>query len=355
MADTATEPTGTWPPLWSWVARHRKPVLVIAGLLVVALTGTLVAVSVFTPGPKDVVQDYLDAIRAGDTEAALAIAGEPDDDTRLAFLSADALADDWSVDAIAERHRREDEADVDVTINAGNTSRQGRFHLVNGDDGWTMEAPFVKVDLDAGALDVVELGKARQQAERNDSGTVQLLLFPGVYELYPGFANRVTFEPSVLIATPRESEDSTLRLTTRRTLTDAGADAAQKAVDARIDDCAKQTVIEPPGCPFSGEEASVVRQQSDVADIAWTVVAHPEAHVVTGRTGDLELVVRKPGTVRLTGSGVPDEPAGAPRTAFTLTCEFGLDNLTVAVTPDGIVAESFTSDQYAAALATECF
>jgi len=353
--ESGNKPPESWPPLWLWVARHRKPVLVVVGLVVVALAGTLVAVSVFTPGPKDVVQDYLDAIRAGDTEAALAIAGEPEDDTRLAFLSADALADDWSVDAVVERHRRDDEVDVDVTISAGDTSRQGRFHLVEEDDGWTIESPFVKVDLAGSDLEFVELGKVRQPAERDQANTVQLLLFPGVYELYPSFADRVTFEPSVLIATPRESVDDTLRLTTSYTLTDAGADAAQKALDARIDECAKKTELDPQGCPFSGEEDSAVERLTDVSAVAWTVVTHPVAHFVAANSGGVAVVVRKPGTVRLTGSGVPYEPEGAARTPFTLTCEFGLDNLSVAVTGDGIVAETFTKNRYAAALATECF
>ena len=131
------------------LARHAVPVVV--------------AVS-SSSGPTAVVRDYLDAIRAGDTQAALEIAGEPKPEGRLEFLSADALADDWTVDAIVERHRTDDEVDVDVTISTEHDSEQGRFHLVDDDDGWTIEAPFVAVDLVAGDLDVVELGGVRTRA-----------------------------------------------------------------------------------------------------------------------------------------------------------------------------------------------
>jgi hypothetical protein len=347
---------GTVPPWWGWVGRHRKPVVLVAGLLVVGLVATLVAVAVFTPGPKDVVRDYLDAIRSGDTGAALAIAGEPDEAGRLEFLSADALADDWSVDAVVERHRRDADADVDVTFSAGKTSQQGRFHLVNGDDGWTIEEPFVRVDLTAGGLDVVELGGVRRSAQRDTAtGAVPVLLFPGVYELYPGFAERLAFEPSVLVATPQETKDATLRFTADYTLTDAGTAAAQEAVDARIDECAAKTEIGPAGCPFDAQENRVIRRLDDLADVAWTVVTHPEAHVVARNTGELLFVVRKPGTARITGSGVPAEPAGAPRTTFALTCEFGLDNLTIDMTADGFTVRGATRDEYRAAVNTRCF
>lgn len=362
MADAQEQPTpketATIPPWWDWVARHRKPVALVAGLAVVALVATLVTIATLTPGPKDVVQDYLDAIHAGDTQAALEIAGEPGDDrTRLRFLSPEALADGWSVDAVVERHRRDNEADVDVTLSAGETSAQGRFHLVDGDDGWTIESPFVRIDLTVPNLEAVELGGMRhpvRQAE-NQPATAQLLLFPGVYELYPSLADQVTFDPPVLIATPQLSMDYAVQLTADYTLTDDGVDATQEAVEARVRDCATKREISPAGCPFSGEEAPAVREFEDVTDVTWKVVTYPEAQVVRSNVGGPALVVRKPGTVKLTGSGIPWEPDGAARTTFAQTCEFGVDNLTVAVTVDDITVNGLTGNRYSAAQATQCF
>lgn len=243
-------------------------------------------------------------------------------------------------------------------ISTGDTSEQGRFHLVRDDDGWTIEAPFVQIDLVAGNLDVVELGGMRRKVERTAVGpdaSVPLLVFPGVYELYPSLADRITFDPTVLIATSRESKDMTLRYTTGHTLTDTGTDAAQHAINAHIDNCATRTEIAPAGCPFNAEESRMVRGLTGLSDIVWTVVTHPEAHVVAGNDGDLTLVVRKPGTIRLTGSGVPEEPEGSPRTTSTATCEVGLANLTVAMTMDGFTAGGVTDDRYSGALETLCF
>ena len=67
-------------------------------------------------------------------------------------------------------------------------------------------------------------------------------------------------------------------------------------------------------------------------------MTHPEAHFARSNNGDLDVVVRKPGMIRLTGTGAPEDPEGSPRTTFTAECEFGLDNLTVAITMDGFTA-----------------
>jgi hypothetical protein len=360
VIDTAENRAGgTTPSWWEWVRRHRRPVMVVAGLVVVALVATLVLVVFLTPGPKDVVQDYLDAIRAGDTEAALAIAGEPADDERLEFLSAEALADDWTVDAVVERHRSDDETDIDVTISAGGISQQGRFSMVHGDDGWTMESPFVRVDLAAGNLTTVELGseqRIKENAAAQPTGIVQLLVFPGVYKLYPSLAKQLTFEPSVLIAAPQENEEATVRVTAGYTLTGAGADAAQQALNAHIDGCAKKTDIEPAGCPFNAENSDAVQGLDHFDDIVWTIVTHPEAHFAMGNGGGLTAVVRKPGTVRVTGSAVPEEPEDSPRTTFTLTCEFGLTGMTIDMDMEGFTAGGDVQLSHAtAALATVCF
>lgn len=356
--DEAGAAGGTTPSWWEWVRRHRRPVRLVAGLVVVGLAATLVLVVSLTPGPKDVVQDYLDAIRAGDTETALEIAGEPEDDERLTFLTEEALADDWTVDAVVERHRRDDEADVDITISVGDSSEQGRFHMVRGDDGWRMESPFVKVDLMAVNWISAELGDTSYILERAtdmQSGVLPLLVFPGVYELYPSLAKWVTFERPMLIATPQGSEEATLRFTTDYTLTDAGADAAQQAVNRYIDVCATKEDIAPNGCPFNAEDSDAVKDL-DVPgdDITWTIVSYPEAQFRAGADGGLAGDLRKPGTVKLTGTGFPEEPNDSTRTAFATTCEFGLSGLTIEMERDGFIV-GHNPHNSSAELATVCF
>lgn len=348
-------PTGTTPAWWSWVARHRKAVALVAGLVVVAVVATVVTVSVAADGPRDVVQSYMDAIHSGDVDAALAIAGKPEDDGRLAFLSADALADDWSVGAVVERHRRDDEADVDVTIVAGENTQQGRFHVVKGDDGWTIEAPFVDVELQVSGVSTVELGDVVRAADAAEPGTtIPLRVFPGVYDLYPSLAEQVTFEPGVLVAAPVPSPDRKLRFAAEYTFTSEGAAFANGAIARRVTECESATTIDPDGCPFSGEDERALFSYRDVTDVSWAVTRMPDARFVPG-IGGPRMVLREPGVVTLSGSGFPYEPDGAEAEPFSVTCEFGVDNLAVAVTRSGLAVNGAVGRPYAAAEATHCF
>lgn len=347
--------TGTTPAWWDWVSRRRKPVALVAGLVVVAVVATIVTVVVTTAGPKDVVQSYMDAIHAGDVDAALAIAGEPEDDGRLAFLSADALADDWSVGAIVERHRRDDEADVDVTIIAGDTAQQGRFHVVKGDDGWAIEAPFVDVELQVAGVSTVELGDVEQAVDAVEAGSaVPLRVFPGVYDLYPGLAKQVSFDPGVLIAAPMPSADQKLRFAAGYTLTRDGEAFANGAIAKRVTECETATTISPDGCPFSGEDERALFGFSSVKNVSWAVTRMPDAGFVQD-VGGLRMVLREPGLVTLAGSGYPYDSDGDEAQSFTVTCEFGVDNLAVAVTKDGLAVNGAVGRPYAAVEATHCF
>jgi hypothetical protein len=346
---------GTTPAWWAWVSKRRKPVALVAGLVVVAVVATIVTVSVTTAGPRDVVQSYMDAIHAGDVDAALEIAGEPEDDGRLAFFSADALADDWSVGAIVERHRREDEADVDVTIIAGESTQQGRFHVVKGDDGWAIEAPFVDVELQVAGVSTVELGGVEQAADGTEPGsTIPLRVFPGVYDLYPSLAKQVSFDPGVLIAAPVPSADQKLRFSVEYTLTEDGAAFANGAIARQVTECATRTTISPDGCPFSGEDERALFSFSSVRNVSWAVTRMPDAEFVPDVTG-LRMVVREPGLVTLSGSGFSYESDSGEAQPFTVTCEFGVDNMAVAVTKDGLSVHGAVGRPYSAVEATHCF
>lgn len=347
----------TTPAWWSWVGRHRKRVGIVAALVVLAVAATVVTVSVVTPGPEDVVQSYMDALRAGDTQAALDIVGEPEDDERLRILSGDALADDWTVTSVVTRHRRDEDADVDVTIASGGTSEQGRFHLVKGDDGWRIESPFVEVDLMVGGLDTIELGGVRDKVPGDGArGTaVPLLLFPGVYDLYPSLREHVTFDPGVLVAAPQETTGRPTRLTVGYSLTDEGAAAAGKAIAARVAECESVPGLTPDGCPFNAENDPVVNGFSDVVGVTWAVKSVPEARFVPAADGTVRLVLHTPGTVTLTGKGIPYEPEDAAPVPFTATCEFGVDNLAVELTMAGVTVHGAVGRSYAAADTTNCF
>ncbi|MFI7673382.1 hypothetical protein [Actinophytocola sp. NPDC049390] len=353
-SDTPSGVGATTPAWWSWVGRHRKPVGIVAALVVLAVVATVVTVSVVTPGPTDVVQSYMDALQAGDTETALDIVGEPEDDDHVRILAEEALADDWTVTSVVERHRRGEEADVDVTITSGDTSEQGRFHLVEDDDGWTIESPFVRVDLVVSGLDTIELGGVREPV-RGEGAAMSLLLFPGAYDLYPSLGEHVTFDPGVLVAAPQTPAGQTTRFAVRYTLTDKGTAVADEAITDRVEACESMPGLTPDGCPFNVGDDRAFYEFSDVVGVKRSVTSMPKARFVPAPDGTPRLVLRTPGTVTITGSGIPYEPEGAEPEPFTVTCEFGIDSLAVPVTFDGVTMTSAATRPYGVGATPVCF
>ncbi len=356
-SDSSPTYRATTPVWWEWVGRHRKQVGIVAALVVLAVVATVVTVSVVTPGPKDVVQSYMDALQEGDTQAALDIVGKPKDDFRLRFLSADALADDWTVTSVVELHRRDDEADVDVTIASGDISEQGRFHVVKGEDGWRIEAPFVWVDLVVRGIDTIELGRAREAVpgDTREGRPVSLLLFPGAYDLYPSLADHVTFDPGVLIAAPQPSVDQPTRLTVGYTVTEKGTAAANEVLADRVEECAATPDRASLGCPFDKWKDRVLLGYSDAVDVTWAVTSPPKARFVPTSGGGQEIVVHTPGRATVTGKGIPYEPEGAAPEPFTVTCEFGVGGMAVAVDVDAETVFSVVDRPYAVDDETICF
>jgi hypothetical protein len=314
---------GTRPVWWEWFGRHRLALLIGAGVLTVALVATFVGIAISAPGPEDVVEDYLDALQAGDTDAALEIVGKPKVGNRLDFVTTDAMADGWTVDSVVVHNlrdnSREDEADVDVTISTKNETAQGRFHVVERDGEWRIDTPFVKLDMTVVGLDTITLGGVTRKVQHTDpAGDVPLLLFPGAYRP-DSTKSHVALSPGEFIATPQPSEEYPRSYTPTIELTDDGAQQAQRAIDAFIDDCAEKTDILPAGCPFSADD--VVGSWTEVKTLAWRVTTHPEAVFEPNGAGGFALITRKPGIVELAGTGVEDEP---PAKRFAATCEFSI-------------------------------
>lgn len=334
MASEATEDSGTGRR-----GRLRRPRTLIATAVAagVVVAGGVVLLST-EDSPVPVIQEYLDAIRSGDTEAALRIAGDPIADGP--FLSAKALADDWHVDKVVERHHTGDMAEVDVTISTGGRSQQGRFSLREFDGDWKIQNPFVDVALATGPLDTLELGGETVPSEQLKSASVRL--FPGAYRLYPSLADRVTYTPTHLLALPREKWQPPMAITGE--LTQRGADLARQTFKDRLDNCAKQTVGNPKGCPFGaaayggGEYTTDVMIDDDifteVRDVSWQITTYPEV-AFEPDTGGFLTVLRKPGHLRLTGSGIPLNDSESGRVSLVADCGVYLKDLWLVPAQDG--------------------
>lgn len=325
-----------------WLRRPRT--LIATAVAVVLLAAGGVVLLSIEDSPVPVIQEYLDTIRSGNTEAAMRLAGHPMVDGP--FLSAKALADDWHVDKVVARHQTDDMAEVDVTISAGGHSQHGRFNLRKFDGDWKIQNPIVEVTLETGLLDMFELGGEAVPREQLESAPavvgVQVSLFPGAYRLYPSLADRVTLESTHLLALPHEETQPPVAITGE--LTPRGADLARQTFNDHLDNCVKQTVGNPKGCPFGapayggGEYTPDVMIDDDifteVRDVSWQITTRPEV-TFEPTAGGFVATLGKPGTLRMTASGIPLNDSESGRVSLVADCGVYLKDLRLVPAQDG--------------------
>lgn len=341
--DTGHAPVPRPPRRW-WRTRRGLVWLSAAAVLV---AGTVVVTLVTRgPGPDDVVREYLTAIRQGDVDKALKVAGTSRPAGEQArFLAADALSDDWRIVEVetTSDHVRENGtgwAQVDVTI-AGPDGEtiDGGINLSRENGRWRLDEPLITAHLAPMQLSYLDVNGLITPATRS----VRYLMLPGVYRVYRTASDLVAVKPmtAMLLQRWNVAESYTPLRPAAVSLTRKGEDAARKAITTRIDECAKRTELSLGDCPFGSGSDRVStpdgRRFEHVADVRWKVLRHPEVGFVD-EGARIRTVLTAPGAVELSGTGVPT--SGGTRVAFTTTCNIGAspgDGWTVTLTrPDSL-------------------
>ncbi|MGK9146185.1 hypothetical protein KXS11_00970 [Plantibacter flavus] len=237
---------------------------IIAGgsALVLIIVGGIVGVSVGNAlhAPEVTVKAYLDALKAGKAEQALALAGTE-------VSAADVLLTDEAYDAasgkvsgytIGRTTTSGDTATVQARLTQGGESIDQEFTLtkVGKDavifDKWKLESPelsTVQVDVLAPADAVATVGGVElTDVEPIAEGSYQLRALPGTYDIALSESEWYSAEEMTATALGfgQAAEPASLAVS----LTDAGTTAIEEAVNAYIDGCGASTVLAPEGCPF---------------------------------------------------------------------------------------------------------
>jgi hypothetical protein len=121
---------------------------------------------------------------------------------------------------------------------------------------------------------------------------------PGVIRAFPG---RYTFGAAdnplwgVGEATVDVEPGQTHAVTLQPQLKDSARSEIDTQVRRYLDDCAKQTVLEPPGCPLDAYSFS------DVTGVVWKIERYPQYTVEVDRTGTLRVATSQYGRAVVTG------------------------------------------------------
>jgi len=300
----------------------------------------------FEPEPAALVRDYLNAIRTGDVDRALAIAERRPTGEEATFLTGEALDRGWELGRVSVVEETTSYATVEAEIIADSgVGSTGRFELSKeeADGDWRFDAPLLEVQFSPGPVQYLEVNGVTVPLTPSGWGERPVyFLLPGVYRFYddvPGLldmeAERAPFLPG--------STERVFRQATRLqveppspTLTEEAPQRIQAAVNAHLDACAaKMHDNAEAGCPFGVFWVPDPRREDgshleEFGDVEWRIEKYPVVAVAVGWDG-LLITHREEGVARFTANGMD----GDERVPVTADRSIGADRLAATVLPGG--------------------
>jgi hypothetical protein len=331
---------------WS---RLRAPIVfgVIGAVIAVWIT---VAVAT-SRDPEDTVEAYLSAIAEKDVAGALELVYDAPYGDTAAFLTPEAISDDWWVVSVTEIEREySTSARVKAVIAGPGGTAEGVFDVAEYDDEWTLSDPFVTVRFPSSPLSYVRVNDEIAPKPRDSNGFESYDLFPGIYRFYES-APEVAETPGtdVVAAFPSEDHDEIMVVPPALTPGEDTVARLQEVVRERIDECATFATAVPYGdCPFAtdGEiDTPDGKRVDDLHGLTWKVAGYPVVTMTDDRSQEhnpaFAVSATEPGSVTLSGSGRDTD--GNPAT-FTVSCEIDLTGFRATIDAHGEVALTLSSD-----------
>lgn len=252
-------------------------------------------------GPSAFVERYVSLLASGRAADALGVPGVAVDSAHLAdaglpenasdaLLRRDALTALTDIRTLGER-AVDGAVEVTVGFRAGGNEGSSTFEVAQ--DGWTgilpswrfVESPLAVIDVTirgSMAFDVNGFALDKRQVsplgvEAPPLDPVALLVFsPGLYRVSVDTAIAKTPGADVLADAPM----ARVPLELQAEPTEEFVSVVQERVDAFLDDCATQQVLQPTACPFG----FVV--QNRIANLpTWSITSYPEVTLVPDGAG----------------------------------------------------------------------
>ena len=321
--------------------RSAAPWIAAAVVLVLLVVGGIIGLNLGNAAhaPELQVQAYLDALKKGDAEDALKLAG-----TKVE--KADLLLTDEAYKNAEDRITRYTISDTSVdgetatvtaTITQGGEKYDQEFSLTKAGkdavifDKWELDEPAIgslSVGVTAPENAVIEVSGVDASSARSE-GAIELRALPGTYAVaLGGDASWYAAEPtsaSVVGFGSDAAEAEPLVIA----LTEEGTTAATDAVNAWLDDCIASTELAPPGCPFSATNS----QNYEISNLVWTVTK-PTFSIGEFADGVWPVLTDSEGDAKATATA-KDPSTGATGTIFTDLFSFDIGGAIDGFTDDG--------------------
>jgi hypothetical protein len=284
------------------------------------------------PAAEEAVRSFLEAVRSGDVDAALALADERGGSDR--FLLAEALDDRWEIVQVAQvayaETAEEATAEVYAEIEAFDGTRLGHRYRVRLED----EGPLVLDGLARTEYTPAGFGPLELNGYSADTGgESHVLLLPGLYELYESRPATVDLDVRSVLALGDQFIDLGGERSSRwlpqpwPQVSPEGLEVIEAALRERLDDCAERAPVD--GCPFAPPpEDERIRLP---AGANWEITAYPQvtaeyAHSWGAFEQAFALFTTEPGAAEVEAVIVGDD--GSERWT----------RLNCGISPDGVYA-----------------
>ena len=225
------------------------------------------------PTPADTVRRYLEALAAGNAEAARAeAASQPADvsmltDDVIAAALAETPITEINVPPVTDVEPDDETARVPASYLIGEERVNESVDVIRSDGSWKVAETAVGVDLSSVRSENVPL-VVNGATINADSITV----FPGRYEITSDLDHIDYGEDNVIFIASASDSVSTGGI--EPTLSSAGAKAFTDAIDAELDACVAKKELVPKGCPFGyklGYQEKITKKS-----IKWSLASEPE-------------------------------------------------------------------------------
>lgn len=253
--------------------------IVIGALIVLGIVYGVLNSTVFSA--KSVAQSYLTAIADGKYDKANDIADPQVDKDQLKLLSDTVAKADNAT--IANPHidsvkTVEGVAKVNVTYSLNGKNVNDSL-TINKDGSkfllfpnWKISSPLLKtitvsVPNAVESLSVNGVDVTAKNAEKSDSSTWTLRVYPGSYKVSIGKSGYVT-SGITMVRTNADSDAADLKIMPTAKL----KEDLSKAVNAKLDECAKSTDYAPEGCPFGFD----LYDEDYYRNFAWSISVYPK-------------------------------------------------------------------------------
>lgn len=285
-------------------AKNKKALFITGGatLAVLLVVGIVVAIVSFSGGGSSgpggggassaeaAVKGYLEALSKGDAGAALAFGA--DQPASRDFLTDDVLKQQtakWPISNVRILSANETGAvaQVHVSVNFGDQTADQTLMVKKDDSGWRLPAASVKVNL--GATGGIRM---TNPATGQPIPAAPLMLFgkpapsnAPVY-VFPGWLDLGSASKYLTVSTARPvlldgllASGIGLTVATQMQLSEAGTEAAKQAVATAVAECAKSTLLAPPGCPNAMPNPTLVdgtvhwEPPTDLSKVTYTFTA----------------------------------------------------------------------------------